>query len=58
MEQLYKITLSGNLEPVAGCESLTAEQAQEWLNANQEHFEEANEIGDTVKYILIPLDSE
>ena len=56
MEQMFKITLSGNMEPIAGCESLTAEQAQEWLNSNQEYYEEVNEAGDTVKYILIPLE--
>jgi post-segregation antitoxin (ccd killing protein) len=55
---MYKITLSGNNEAIAGLESLTEEQAYAWLSENQEHFEEPNEFLDTVKYILVPLDSE
>lgn len=57
-EQLFKITLSGDLEPVSGCESLTEEQMYEWLKENQVHFEEPNEAQDLVKYIVMPLDNE
>jgi len=54
-EQVYKIVLTGSLEAVEGCESLTFEQCNEWLKENQVIFEVANEIGDLNKYIVIPL---
>lgn len=58
MEELWKIVVSGTDVPVEGCESLTEEQAIEWLGNHQEVFEEEpNEFGDSQKYILIPLES-
>ncbi len=57
-EQLYKITLSGNLDPVEGCESLTEEQVNEFLAENQVHYDEPNEAQDTVKYIVMVLNPE
>jgi hypothetical protein len=53
---LYKITLSGNETPVDGCESMTEEQMLEWINSNQEMYEEINEHGDYAKYIVVPLE--
>ena len=57
-EQLYKITLSGTLDPIEGCESLTDEQVQEWLKENQVYYSEPSENGDTVKYIVMVLSNE
>jgi hypothetical protein len=54
-EKLYKITESGNLDAVAGCESLNEEQMQAWISENQVWFEEPNENQDLVKYIIMPL---
>ena len=54
-EQLYKITLSGTLEPIEGCESLNEQQVAEWLAENQVHYDEPQENGDTVKYIVMVL---
>lgn len=55
-EVTYKITLSGDETPVAGCESMTELEMHEWINANQEMYEEPNEHGDTAKYIVVPLE--
>jgi hypothetical protein len=57
MKEMYKIVLSGTDTPVEGCESLTIEEAMAWIGEFQEVFEEANEVGDNQKYILIPLES-
>jgi hypothetical protein len=58
MEQIWKIVISGTDTAVEGCESLTIEQAMEWLGTNQEIYtDEPNECGDTQKYILIPVES-
>jgi len=58
MAELFKIVVTGTLDAVSGCESLTEEQVQAWLVENQEAFAEPNECGDTVKYITIPLAAE
>ena len=58
MEELFKIVVTGTLDAVPGCESLTGEQVQAWLKDNQEAFEAPNEFNDTVKYITIPLAAE
>ena len=55
MEQLFKIVLTGTLEALPECESLTEAQCQEWLNEHQEIFEVENEYGDLAKYITIAL---
>ena len=57
MEEIWKIVLSGTDTAVEGCESLTTEQAMEWIGVHQEVFDEPNECGDTQKYILIPVES-
>jgi len=59
-EQLYKICLSGHLEAVEGCESLTSIQVQEFLSVNQELYDAPlnEENLDTAKYIVWPLQSE
>jgi hypothetical protein len=58
MEQIWKIVVSGTSEPVEGCESLTIEQAMEWLDTRQEIYpDEPNIFGDSQKYILIPIES-
>jgi len=57
MEELYKIVLSGTDTPIEGCESMTIEEVSAWINEFQEVFEEPNEVGDTQKYIIIPLES-
>lgn len=58
MEELYKITLSGDENPIEGFASVTLQEAGEFLAANQEHYDEPNSCGDTVKYILVPLNAE
>lgn len=58
MAELFKIVLTGTLDAVSGCESLTEEQVQEWLRVNQEVFTEPHEYNDSVKYITIPLAAE
>ena len=58
MEELYKITLSGDETPIEGFASVTLQEAGEFLAANQEHYDEPNSCGDTVKYILVPLTAE
>ena len=56
--ELWKIVTSGTDTIVEGCESLTIEQAMEWLGEHQEIYaDEPNECGDTQKYILIPVES-
>lgn len=57
MEELWKIVISGTDVPVEGCESLTIEQAMQWIGEHQEVFAEPNEYGDSQKYILIPVES-
>ena len=52
---MWKICLSGTDTPVEGCESMTEEQVNEWMNANQENYEVENEYADTVKYIRMPV---
>ena len=52
---LYKICLACTSTPVEGCESMTEEQVNEWMNANQENYEVENEYADTVKYIRMPV---
>ena len=37
---MWKICLSGSNTAVEGCESMTEEQAQEWMSVNQEILEE------------------
>jgi hypothetical protein len=54
-EQLYFIVESCVGTPVAGCESMTIAQVEEWLSTNQEILETPNECGDTVKYINVAL---
>jgi hypothetical protein len=58
MEELYKITLSGDETPIEGFASVTLQEAGEFLAANQEVYDEPNSCGDTVKYILVPLNAE
>ncbi len=55
--ELWKIVTSGTDTIVEGCESLTIEQAMEWLGEHQEIFDELNECGDSQKYILVPVES-
>ena len=57
MEELYKIVISGTDTAVEGCESLTTEQSMIWLGEHQEIFPELNEVGDSQKYILVPVES-
>lgn len=57
-EQYFKITVSGDLNPVAGCERLTELEVQQWMADNQVWYDEPNENQDLVKYIVMPLDNE
>ena len=52
---MWKICLSGTDSAIEGCESMTAEQAQEWLLTNQEYLEVENEHGDTTKYVVLDV---
>jgi len=52
---MWKICLSGTDVAVEGCESMTEEQVNEWMDANQESYEVENEYADTVKYIRMPV---
>jgi hypothetical protein len=58
MEELYVITECCGGPIVAGCESLTIQQVEEWLSTHQEIPETETECGDTVKYIYMPLNQE
>lgn len=50
---MWKICLSGTDVAIEGCESMSAEEVLVWMNANQEILEEANEHGDTGKYVAL-----
>ena len=52
---MWKICLSGSNTAVEGCESMTDEQAHEWMSVNQEILEEENEFGDTAKYVKLDV---
>jgi hypothetical protein len=52
---MWKICLSGTDVAIEGCESMTPEEVLVWTSANQEHFEVANEHGDTVKYVVLDV---
>jgi hypothetical protein len=55
MEQLYYITECCGGAAVAGCESMTLAQVEEWMSLNNEVLETPAECGDTVKYVFIPV---
>jgi len=55
MEELYLITECCGGPVVAGCESMTIAQVEEWMSTHQEILETAAECGDTVKYIYMPV---
>lgn len=55
MEELYLITECCGGPVVAGCESMTIEQVEEWLSIHQENLETPNSCGDSVKYINVAL---
>lgn len=55
MEDLFCIAESCGGPIVAGCESMTTQQVDEWMSANNEVLEVPAECGDTVKYIRIPV---
>ena len=53
-EELYYILEASGGMVVDGCESMTIQQAEEWLNIYQEKDIETP-CGDLVKYIRIPV---
>lgn len=55
MEELFVITECCGGPVVAGCESMTLAQVEEWMSANQEALEVEAECPDTVKYIFMPV---
>lgn len=55
MEELFVITECCGGPVVAGCESMTLAQVEEWMSSNQETLEVEGECPDTVKYIFIPV---
>jgi hypothetical protein len=55
MEELYLITECCGGPIVAGCESMTIKQVEEWMSTHQEVPETATVCGDTVKYIYMPI---
>jgi len=55
MEELFVITESCGGPVVAGCESMTESQVEEWMSANNEVLEVEGECPDTTKYIRIPV---
>jgi hypothetical protein len=54
-EVFYYITECCGGPMVAGCESMTEAQVDEWMSVNNEVLETPAECGDTVKYIRIPV---
>lgn len=58
MEQLYYIAECCGGPVVAGCESMTLVQVEEWLSSNNEVLENPADCGDTVKYVFIPVDQK
>lgn len=55
MEELYYISECCGGPVVAGCESMTLLQVEEWMSQNNVTLEEPAECGDTVKYVFIPV---
>lgn len=55
MEELFVITECCGGPVVAGCESMTLAQVEEWMSANNEALEVEGECPDTVKYIFMPV---
>lgn len=55
MEELYYITECCGGPVVAGCESMTLIQVEEWMSQNNEVLDAPAECGDTVKYVFIPV---
>lgn len=55
MEELFVITECCGGPVVAGCESMTEAQVEEWMSANNEVLEVEGECPDTTKYIRIPV---
>jgi len=54
MEELFKICLACTSDAVEGCESMTSDEVQAWMDINNETLAEPNECGDTKKYIVLP----
>lgn len=55
-EQLWKVCPACSDVPVEGCESMTLEQAQAWVQENKVELEEPAECGDTVNYVYMPVE--
>ncbi len=55
MEELFYIRECCGGPIVAGCESMTEAQVDEWMSANNEELEATEECADTVKYIRVPV---
>lgn len=53
MEELFKICLACTSDAVEGCESMTSDEVQAWMDINNETLVEPNECGDTKKYIVL-----
>jgi hypothetical protein len=52
---MWKICLSGTDVAIEGCESMTAEEVTLWIKENQINLDEANEHGDTTKYVALDI---
>ena len=50
---MWKICLSGTDIAIEGCESMTEEQVTIWISENQVILDEANEYGDTTKFVSL-----
>ena len=55
MEELFCIREACGGQVVAGCESMTMLQIEEWMSQNNETIELTADCGDTDKYIFMPV---
>jgi len=55
MEQLYYISECCGGPVVAGCESMTLVQVEEWMSINNQVLEVEGECPDTTKYVFVPV---
>jgi hypothetical protein len=57
-EKLYKICLHCSDTIVEGCESMTEDQVNDWLEENQERLAEPAECGDMQKYVVLQINEQ
>lgn len=58
MEERFKIVVTCTSEAIAGCENMSIEEVNEWMQLNQEVLPEPSECGDLNKYIVLDVNHE